>query len=458
MKYIIFAGALAAILPAAQWLRQHPNYASKAWILFGFLPFAYNPHIALIDWAGWPGYVQGVLITGFDLLAFILFLNLPKAHRPAPFRLVMGLYFIAMVLSIFQAPVPMAAAFYPWQLLKVYFIYVVVRRASQDQQILDSIITGMAIALCFEIALAGWQRLGHGVVRADGSFGDKNLLGFMVEFATFVPFALLLAGKRGWQTITAPIAGSLVAILTASRAAVGFGAIGFAIIFILSSFRKWTPRKGRILAAAIVVFIALTPIAWSTFEKRFAEQRVGGADERVLLNNAAAMILHDHPFGIGANNYLIVANGQGYARRAGVPWSNPLAIVHSIYWLTAAETGYLGVITLILLWLRVTFVSLKCALKYKKDYRGDILLGLSATLIVIGLHNAYEWIFLVFNAQYLFGITAGMVAGLAEQLGYWGAPKRVPAPSHASIHLGPAVASRHPFNAQPKRAQFHDEV
>ena len=49
--------------------------------------------------------------------------------------------------------------------------------------------------------------------------------------------------------------------------------------------------------------------------------RVAGGDERVLLNNAAAMILHDHPFGIGANNYIVVANSQGYAdscRRAMV--------------------------------------------------------------------------------------------------------------------------------------------
>jgi hypothetical protein len=54
-----------------------------------------------------------------------------------------------------------------------------------------------------------------------------------------------------------------------------------------------------------------------------------------------------------------------------------------------------------------------------------MLLGLGVTLLVIGLHNAYEWVFLVYNVQYLFGITAGLVAGLAEQLGYWRTPQRV---------------------------------
>ena len=110
--------------------------------------------------------------------------------------------------------------------------------------------------------------------------------------------------------------------------------------------------------------------------------------------------------------------------RAGVPWSNPFAIVHSAYWLTAAETGYLGVITFVFLWLQITWVSIRCAWKYKKDYRGDIMLGLAATLVVIALHNAYEWVFFLYSAQYLFAITAGMVAALAEQLGYWGARRQ----------------------------------
>ena len=278
----------------------------------------------------------------------------------------------------------------------------------------------------------------------------------MAEFVTFVPFAMLLAGKRGWRMALTPVAGMLIAILTASRAAVGFGAVGFALVVILSSLRKWTPRKGRILAVGVAIVLILAPFAWSSFQERFAQQRVGGADERVLLNNAAAMILSDHPFGIGANNYTVVANSHGYAARAGVPWSNPFAIVHSVYWLTAAETGYLGVITFVFLWLQITVVSLRCTWKYKKDYRSDILLGLAITLIVVGLHNAYEWIFFVSNAQYLFAITAGMVAGLAEQLGYWGAPQRVATSFHASPQLDATAASRHPLKPGPKTAKLND--
>ena len=422
MKWIVFACALVAIIPAAQWLRQHPKYNSKAWILFGFLSFAYNPHIALIDWAGWPGYVKGIPVTGLDLLALILFINLPKAKHVAPFQIAMGLYFFAMILSIFQAQVPMAAAFYPWQLLRVYFIYIVVRRASADEKVIEAILTGMVIALCYEVMLVLWQK-GHGVVRAGGTFGD-NLLGLATEFAIFMPFAILLAGKRRWQTTVAPIAGAIIAIFSASRAAIGFGALGFILIFFISSLRRWTPRKARVLIVGIIVIIFLSPIAVYSLQERFAKDPQAPGDERALLNNAAAMILADHPFGIGANNYVVVANSRGYSERADIPWSSSMAIVHSVYWLTAAETGYFGLIAFILLWAQITFTSLRCGWKYTKDIRGDILLGLGATLLVVALHNAFEWVFLVYDVQYLFGITAGLVAALAEQLGYWGAPQR----------------------------------
>ena len=136
------------------------------------------------------------------------------------------------------------------------------------------------------------------------------------------------------------------------------------------------------------------------------------------------MILADHPFGIGANNYVVVANSRGYSERAEIPWSSSMAIVHNIYWLTAAETGYLGVIALVLLWFQITITSLRSGWRHTKDLRGDILVALSVTLLIIGLHNAYEWVFFVYDVQYQFAIVAGFVAALSEQLGYWGAPQR----------------------------------
>src|SRR5690242_12794526 len=102
---------LAAVLPLSQWLRSHPRELLKVWILFGFMPFGFNPSVTPIDWSGWPGFVFGLQITALDLLGLALFLILPRQRHPVPFRFVMGFYFAAVVLSLFPAQVLMPVAF-----------------------------------------------------------------------------------------------------------------------------------------------------------------------------------------------------------------------------------------------------------------------------------------------------------------------------------------------------------
>ena len=133
------------------------------------------------------------------------------------------------------------------------------------------------------------------------------------------------------------------------------------------------------------------------------------------------MIFSDHPMGVGANNYVIVANVQGYSVRAGVAATrNSLsANVHNAYLLSAAETGYLGLVAFVLLLLRPLTVAFHCGWRSRGDQRGDLLLGLGTSLFIVYIHSFFEWGFFLFQTQYLFAMTAGLVAGLAQQLGYW---------------------------------------
>jgi O-antigen ligase len=426
VKWIVFAVALAGVIPFSQWLRRNPGQTSKVWIFFGLLPFTFNQQITMMDWAAWPGYVKGVQATVLDLLALAIFITLPRARHSVPFRFVMGFYFLAVVLSIFNAQVPMAAVFYAWQLARAYFIYVVVARACSDELVPTAILTGMAIGLCYQAVWAIWQRFGLGILQTTGSFGDQNLFGVMSGLALFPPFALLLAGKRGWQMIAAPAAGLLIAVLTTSRGAIGFAGIGLLLIFIMSSLRGWTARKTKVLISGIVAFVLMAPIAISSFEKRFEAAPLTKYDERAVFEKAAKLIVSDHPWGIGANNYVVVGNTGGYFERAGVPWGGDQrnSIVHNIYWLAAAETGYLGVLALAMLMVRIMAPTFRCSWQNQKNPRGDLLLGLGVSLLILAVHEMYEWTFFIYSVQYMFAITAGMAAGLSEQLGYWRSTKR----------------------------------
>jgi O-antigen ligase len=86
--------------------------------------------------------------------------------------------------------------------------------------------------------------------------------------------------------------------------------------------------------------------------------------------------------------------------------------------------GYVGLLAVVFMLLSPLIVALRCGWRNRGDRRGDLLLGLGATLLTVYLHSFFEWIFVVFPAQYLFAITVGMIAGQAQRLGYWGAPIR----------------------------------
>jgi hypothetical protein len=106
----------------------------------------------------------------------------------------------------------------------------------------------------------------------------------------------------------------------------------------------------------------------------------------------------------------------------------------------AAETGYVGLITFVLFLLRPMMVAFLCGLRHRGDPRGDLLLGLGVALLVVYVHSFFEWIFVTFHAQYMLAMEFGLVAGLAQQLGYW--PERSPLFAFLTKYRFPATGSR----------------
>ena len=279
-----------------------------------------------------------------------------------------------------------------------------------------------------------YQRFDLGILQTPGTFGHQNTLGLVSNLVTLPLFALFLSGRTGRIAIAGPLAGCVIAVMTTSRATVGLLVAGIGLMYLISVARQITPHKTAAGLIGLVLVGALAPIAVGSFDARFAKAPVdveGGYDERAAFIEAARSMAHDHPFGVGANNFVIAANGGGYFQRAGVTWarSSRGAHVHNVYWLTAAETGYLGLAALLFLLLRPLKAALTCGWRHREDRRGDLLLGLGVALVVLYIHCMYEWIFVFADVQYIFVINLGMIAGLTEQLGYWrkaGAEQDVP--------------------------------
>jgi O-antigen ligase len=426
MKWLFLVVALLAVLPLSIWLRGNPRQAPKVWALFGLLIFSHGPlhlYMALVSSVAWPSHTAGLEISVVDLLALAFLLSLPRAQTALPFRLEMLFYFLACVLSIVQAQVMMPALFYPWQLARLFVVYLAVARASaMDDRVAPSILKGMALALCIQTAIALGERLGHGAVQASGLFEHQNLIGLLSHFVIFPYFALLMSGGSALLPGIVTLAGSLLAVLTTSRATVGLTALGFAALFLASIMHGWTGRKALIALMGAAALAVLAPLAISSFDARFAkEQRLTNGstyDERAALESAASRMLSDHPMGVGTNHFVLAANLGGYYTRAGVAWTSASAHVHNVYWLVAAETGYIGLVAFMILLLRPLLVALSYGWRSHGDKRGELLFGMGVALLTVYLHCLYEWVFITFKVEYVFAAIVGMVAGLAIQLGY----------------------------------------
>jgi O-antigen ligase len=438
MKWVAFLIGVAAIVPLSGWLRRNPRESPKIWMLIGFLPFVvYHSHLymAVISWAQWVGYVKGVELTVLDLIVLTVYLSLPRRRHALPFRLSMALYFFAVLLSVFQAEFPVAALFYPWQLARMFLLYATVATAVyEDPRVAPALMKGMAIALIIEAIIVIWQRFGLGMLQTPGTFIHQNMLGLLTHFVILPFFALFLAGRRGWLPSVVILSGIVVDILTVSRAAIGLAGFGFATVFILSAVQQWTPRKARVLMLGMAMMIILVPLVLVSLDQRVHNNNEVASDsERTAYSSAAAMMFADHPLGVGSNHFTLVANLGGYYTRAGVAELDSARYqnVHNFYWLVACETGYLGLVTLVLFLLHPLIVAFRGAWNHRGDQRGDWLIGLGVSLFTVYLHSFFEWIFIDYQSQYALAVQMGLVAGFAQQLQY----RRLPRPQGAPLKL-----------------------
>lgn len=422
MKWLFLVSLLALVPALAVWLRSHPRHAPKIWMILGFLPFvldALHLYVAPISWAFWPGYVKGAELSVIDAFALAVLLSSKRVATPLPFKIVFGAYLLAILVSATQANVPQATLFAVWQMCRTYLLFLAVVRICQDDRGPTALIAGMTVGLALQAGIALSDRL-SGAIQTGGSFGHQNLLGMTSYFVALPALALLLAGKKSWLLLLGPTAGIATAILGASRATIGFLMASLAILVSLSAFRRMTKTKGLVMMAGLLVMAVAIPLATASLERRFEVAPLSTYDERAAFEKAARMMMRDRPFGVGANNFVIVANSQGYWDRAGVaptPGSRA-AHVHNVYLLVGAEIGYPGLVALIGLLLVPVWIALRCAWKYRRDNRGDLMLGLAVALVSASAHSFYEWIFVTFQIQYIFAITLGLIAGLAPQLGY----------------------------------------
>lgn len=403
------------------WVRAYPSQRKWAYFAIGILPFTMswaNLDVAFINWAMWPGFARGLIVSILDTLAIALILVARAPFRNLPLLGPLIAYMLAVTLSMAFSDQWLSSSFYAFQLLRIILVFVAVASVVGKPGAVRWLAFGLAAGAIFQGLVTIDQRL-SGAIQATGTMAHQNILGLMLHFVTLPLLALLLAGERS-KVIMLGVLASLVAVaLGASRGAAGFVALGIALLFMLSMARQMTPHKWKMAGLGALMLAVAGPLAVSSLDGRFAaaSRAAPAYDERAAFERAAKAMWNDHPMGVGANQYVIVANSKGYSQNAGVVWNSGsrAAHVHNIYLLVAAETGWIGLLTLVTLFVWTILRGLIFAFANRKDPRGDVVLGASVAVFVAALHSFWEWIFVVYNTQYVFAISLGIIAGSIKQ-------------------------------------------
>ncbi|MEO8456151.1 MAG: O-antigen ligase family protein [Sphingomicrobium sp.] len=419
MKWVFLLAVLALAPVLAGMLRSQPRYLVHTCFVLGVLLFVLAPRLwtAPIAWPAWPAPVKGIEISFVDAISVALIASTRGVRIPLSIKLSFSIYCFAIVVSTFAAFQPMAAIFYAWQLLRTVLLMIAIARVCvSEPRAPAALFAGLGVGLMYEAALVVWQYL-RGVGRPGGNFGHPNFLALGSEFAVFTTLSLMLGSRRLLWPAATVMAAFLIAVLGGSRAALGLFGLGVILTTLLSIRHKATSRKYAFAGTLAVLLLASTPVMIWAASRRTEAAKASSDTERAAMKSAARMIIADHPFGVGANQYVVVTNTGGYSARAGVAWNedNRAAPVHDTYYLITAELGFIGLIGLLAILGSFVALGFRALGRHIPGEQGELVPGLLATMILVAIHINFEFVFMDFVLHYLFAVTAGMLIAIASR-------------------------------------------
>jgi O-antigen ligase len=250
-------------------------------------------------------------------------------------------------------------------------------------------ILGEADALWLDTDAAG------AVSRVGGTLGHANSLAMFLEMQLPIVLSLSIArdvaiGNRNRVLLlSAFVLGSITLAMTFSRSAWLSLAVAAVLVFIFH-FRdlKLTVRQLVLGGSAGIVAMAGLVLLRDPIVRRLEASTSASFTFRSNLIVISQNMIKQHPWlGIGLNNFTLVMNE--YDTIGFTDWR--VTPVHNLFFLTAAETGIVGLIAF--LWLLVgVFSEGWKILRTKVPFLTSLTAGILAGLIAALVHSNLGWL------------------------------------------------------------------
>jgi O-antigen ligase len=308
------------------------------------------------------------LVLVLIIIGYALWLVGSRASDRKPMRLyastslpALGLI-LASMLSLFQAQDWQLGFFQLILLIELFLTYLYLANHIRTLQDLQFFITVLMGGMLVESLLMIWQWitgltfvvagveavLWENPRRVGGTLGGANVAGGILAAYLAIVCAMIWLFPKWRQKVFAVIcfvAGSIALVGTGSRSSwIGFvvALLGFVSI---AFWRGWVQRKTLVLLVIVAAIIGA--IFYPTIDARLTEDDRGSAESRIQMGKLAWNVIQASPshlwFGVGANNYALVAQDY-YTSDIGYLGYVINSSVHNRFLLTWAETGLFGLL------------------------------------------------------------------------------------------------------------------
>ncbi len=416
MRWLAVAAAIALAAFGGKLLPRFPRWIPFVVLLSAFLPFVNldTTDIDLVAVEAYRGESVGLTVTLVDVVAVALFFALPFEGRLGPYWKTRFVYLGIAALSVINTEVPIYTWFAVWKLVRAYFYLSVAARVCAQPRLAPWLLNGLGAGILYSAVIAAYQRYVLHWYQSMAHFPHQNTLGMAANLVFPIALALLLQGKRWKLALAVLVAAAFCVVLTLSRGALMMLVIACALVFVGSFLRGVTWHKGRVAGAFSLGAALVVAKGWDTIVARFSQAPRQSEMARERFNEAASMMLSDHPFGVGLNQYSYVLSHDGYAQAVKLAAVDRDGLAHHIYWLTAAELGWIGVLAYVaVLAVPLALAIHGAAVARRDDVRGDVLLGCAVALAVMYIHGTAEWVARQMPTTYLFWAIAAIIWGLA---------------------------------------------
>ena len=332
------------------------------------------------------------------------------------------IFFAICLISCKNAPVGLYSAFEIYKFVKMFSLFVVMYNILLCYNCYDTVINGFACGIFINFLYALYQKYALGGYLIAGFMPHKNNAGMYLNvlMPVYLYIALNLKFKSQYKRffyVAAFVASSGTIVFTQSRAAWGISALILFLIFSISMYRGVTRDKIIAICLLFVVLSLGLVKAYNTMYKRISVGNEAGTVGRKLLVENAVDMANKNFWGVGINNYTAVNTiennyGDIFYKYANLSPDRNLGKVETVYLLTAAECGWIGLAAMLMWFFYYLIQGFISCFYYWKTNMSYLSIGITIGLLGAYLHSTLEWSLRFSQSFYLLMAVFAIIASL----------------------------------------------